>query len=113
MIRKALYPDYYGMEFNETKPLADTRIPPDPNTDQQEPLPMVPFHHISHCFNSIRESLICSGDITPVVWKWDDRVNRSFPRFDVVHQCRDTDAIDAWVRERHMEEHFDVTVPPK
>lgn len=102
MIRQALYPDRYGA-MNSTVFLVDLRA------HSEEPLSKVPFDHVAHCINSIRESLMCSADITPNVWYWDERVQRSIPSFDVVHECRDFGALKEWALERQLDEKFDTT----
>ncbi|EIM79520.1 uncharacterized protein STEHIDRAFT_163559 [Stereum hirsutum FP-91666 SS1] len=107
MIRQALYPDRYGA-MNSTLFLVDLRAPQEMNFE--EPLAKVPFDHVAHCINSIRESLICSADITPNVWYWDERVQRSIPSFDVVHECRDFGALKEWALERQLDGEFDTTV---
>lgn len=112
-IRKALHPDHYS-SANTSQILPDIRIPPDANADAHKPgpgpLPQIPFNHIAHCINSIRESLMCSADITPVVWHWDERVHKAFPAFDVVHECRDYEGIKAWTLGHHLEGGFDASV---
>lgn len=107
MIRQALYPDRYP-SMNSTVFLADLRVTQDINSD--DPLPKVPFDHVTHCINSIRESLMCSADITPNAWYWDERVQMSVPAFDVVHECRDFGALKEWALERQLEGDFDTTV---
>lgn len=99
MIRQALHPDHYP-EMNSTRFLADIRISQD--VDTQGPLPAIPFDHIAHCINSIRESLMCSADITPNIWYWDSRVQRAEPAFDVVHECRDFDSVRRWAFDRKL-----------
>ncbi|KAG6856702.1 hypothetical protein H0H87_001491, partial [Tephrocybe sp. NHM501043] len=79
MIRKALHPvwspDYY---------------PPDPREDEEE-------HqgHLGHCVNSLRQSLQCNADISPIIWRKLEN-GRILPRFDIVHTCRDFDRIREW-----------------
>ncbi|KAF7983129.1 hypothetical protein HWV62_24095 [Athelia sp. TMB] len=60
--------------------------------------------HIGHCITSLRESLLCSADITPTVFKWEEAEHKIAPRFDVVHTCRNFDKIRDWAKERHLEE---------
>ncbi|KAG6856703.1 hypothetical protein H0H87_001492 [Tephrocybe sp. NHM501043] len=81
-LRKYLYPDYYVAESNE---------------DQVER-----NVHISHCLNSVRQSLQCSSDISTVVWSPTSRngIVEPLPRFDVLHSCKDFDKIKEWAWER-------------
>lgn len=94
--------------MNSSLFLSDLRIPQDINSDT--PPPKVPFDHVAHCVNSIRESLMCSADITPNVWYWDERVQRTMPAFDVVHECRDVGVLKEWALERQLDGEFDSTV---
>jgi len=83
MLRQALHPDYFRIQFKST-PL---------RTD--------------HCIKSIRESIMCSVDVTPDVWSWDDGRQRSILRSDSVHTCRNFEAIRGWVAKNHLVGNFD------
>lgn len=54
---------------------------------------------IDHCIDSIRQSLMCSGDITPVVYHIDPRGTGLFPKLQGTHICRNYDKITEWARE--------------
>ena len=58
--------------------------------------------HMSHCFDSIRQSLMCSSDVSLIVWQWHAEAAQSFPRGDVVHRCRDFDRIKEWALEKQL-----------
>ncbi|KAG6915681.1 hypothetical protein DXG01_010470 [Tephrocybe rancida] len=75
MIRKALHPEYY---------------PPDSREDEEERQ-----GHLGHCVNSLRQSLQCNADISPIIWRKLEN-KRILPRFDIVHSCRDFDKIREW-----------------
>lgn len=83
MIRKALHPDRYG-----PMPLGtmDDRYPP--------------FDHVDHCVNAIRESLMCSADISVNTFEYDAYLNRSVPRLDTWHTCRDFGKVQDWAKQR-------------
>ncbi|KAF7426681.1 hypothetical protein PC9H_009050 [Pleurotus ostreatus] len=66
--------------------------------------------HMSHYLDSIRQSLMCSADVSLIVWKWDDEAGQSFPRGDVVHRCRDFDKIKEWAAERQLMGNFNASV---
>jgi hypothetical protein len=73
--------------------------------DRYPPIPISHgFDHIDHCVNSVRESLMCSVDVTPNVWVWDEGRKSSFPRLDTVHTCRNFDKVRAWAVEHQLEE---------
>ncbi|KAG5637898.1 hypothetical protein H0H81_002783 [Sphagnurus paluster] len=73
-IRKSLYPDYY-------------------KTDNATETPRQREIHLSHCVNSIRQSLMCSADISTIVFKEPAGKN---PQFDILHSCRKFDKIKEW-----------------
>ncbi|KAG9225253.1 hypothetical protein CCMSSC00406_0007084 [Pleurotus cornucopiae] len=88
-IRKTIYSDYYP----------DMRLSLPGNEA-----------HMSHCLDSIRQSLMCSSDVSLIVWKWDEEAGQSFPRGDVVHRCRDFDKIKEWASERQLISNFNASV---
>lgn len=49
--------------------------------------------HAHHCFNSIRQALQCSSDVTPVVFKYYSGKDQIRSNFDVLHTCRNFDAV--------------------
>lgn len=30
------------------------------------------IEHLKHCYDALRQSLMCSVDLTPLPWKWDE-----------------------------------------
>ncbi|KAI9744826.1 MAG: hypothetical protein M1818_001751 [Claussenomyces sp. TS43310] len=67
---------------------------------------MLEMEHVDHCLDSIRQSLMCSGDVTPLPWKWrkndTDGTDLLVPEAHVTHTCRDFDAIVQWAKDRHI-----------
>ncbi|KAK4494436.1 hypothetical protein PRZ48_014734 [Zasmidium cellare] len=64
--------------------------------------------HLNHCINSLRQSIMCHGDISPVVWHWNDKLkdgrepfNRGF--LSVTHTCRDFEKLRQWGRKRTID----------
>ena len=80
MIRKALRPDYYK--------------PQNIGADGEDML--LGSHHIDHCVDSIRQTLMCNADITPLTWTWDDRRQKHFNRGTVLHTCKRFDKLLDW-----------------
>ena len=80
MLRKALYPEYY-------------RDMPGEHMDKS---------HWSHCIESIRQSLVCSADISPLVWQWIDRVQEVRIVGKIAHTCRNFEKIREWGLERQL-----------
>ncbi|KAJ6538089.1 hypothetical protein B0H19DRAFT_1382647 [Mycena capillaripes] len=56
--------------------------------------------HIRHCIGVIRQALMCSADISTVVWQWSEDRQRVEQRDDIVHVCRDFDRIRDWTSKR-------------
>ncbi|KAF8319623.1 hypothetical protein DL93DRAFT_2053465, partial [Clavulina sp. PMI_390] len=54
--------------------------------------------HLDHCANSIRQSLMCNADMTPIRWKWNPRARVSDPHFTNVHTCKNWDRISDFAR---------------
>lgn len=66
--------------------------------------------HIYHCIDSLRQSLMCSSDITPLVWGWNKKLEIVQGRVGVVHECRNFDKITEWTKEHAVYEMFDQSV---
>ncbi|PLN76268.1 hypothetical protein BDW42DRAFT_179149 [Aspergillus taichungensis] len=59
------------------------------------------FHeHMDHCIDSLRQSLMCSADVSTIHWLWDDddKIYKADPR--TIHMCRNFDAIRDWAFAR-------------
>lgn len=64
--------------------------------------------HIDHCIDSIRQTLMCSADVSPIVFNWDPSVNYSRPISTIYHTCRDFEALRQWT-EDHQVKNFDAS----
>jgi hypothetical protein len=101
MIRQAVNPQYYDRAYYERKgvPFPLTLVPGDG------------FDHTDHCINSLRESLTCSVDISPIIWTWDDERSKSLPRLEAVpHVCRNFEKIREWAQKHKLGSFFDDSV---
>jgi len=94
-VRKGLSPEYY------TDPVAGTLA-----GVKLEDWP----EHLSHCLDGIRQSLMCSADISLVVWQWIESQETASPRMDVIHSCRNYDKIADWAKAHKWQREFDLTV---
>ncbi|KAF9522396.1 hypothetical protein CPB83DRAFT_777148, partial [Crepidotus variabilis] len=65
--------------------------------------------HLSHCIEWLRQSVMCSVDITPIPWRWDFKDKIAKPTADIQHTCRNFDKVKDWAKENHLEK-FDKTV---
>ncbi|KAF5328206.1 hypothetical protein D9619_013399 [Psilocybe cf. subviscida] len=88
-IRKALHPNYYPAQRLGT---------PENNL------------HVSHCVDSIRQSLMCSADISTVVWQWDAAQQNNTFQGEIAHKCRNFGMIQDWARERAIPSHYDSSI---
>jgi len=57
-----------------------------------------PFDRIDYCLNAVRESLLCSADVTPNLWKWNPKAKKSSVEFNNLHTCRNFGEIREWAR---------------
>ncbi|KAJ6612620.1 hypothetical protein B0H10DRAFT_1807161, partial [Mycena sp. CBHHK59/15] len=71
----------------------------------------VPSGHIRHCIGVIRQALMCSADITAIVWQWSEKLQMAEQRDDVLHVCRDFDQIWEWAgHHTFLEEDSDLSI---
>ncbi|KAI5927173.1 hypothetical protein F4810DRAFT_707123 [Camillea tinctor] len=84
MIRKSLY--------------SDVEYPPDHE--------LMGIEHIEHCYDALRQSLMCSADVTPLPWQWVEEVQEAKEVARVAHTCRDFEAVRTWAKENAVI-HFD------
>jgi hypothetical protein len=48
----------------------------------------------------LRQSVMCSSDVTPIPYAWYPKYQEVMPTTGIMHTCRDFDAIRDWTRER-------------
>jgi len=90
MIRKALRPDYYV-----------------PEIDENGEIKLVGHTHITHCVETIRQSLMCAGDITTYTWQWDQELQTLRNHVSTPHSCRNFDKLRGWAVEHNGAVPFD------
>ena len=56
--------------------------------------------HVDHCIESLRELLVCEGNMTPLPIQWSAPGKRINPNYAQRHSCRDFEALKEWTRER-------------
>lgn len=91
-LRKVLYPEYYGPQNHS----AIVPVAPPAGPDEE------PFDHVDNCVNNLRQALMCNADLTPVVTQWDAASHRNWARLDVVHTCKDWNAVHQWAVDAHI-----------
>ncbi|KAI0392419.1 hypothetical protein F5Y17DRAFT_459925 [Xylariaceae sp. FL0594] len=83
-IRKTLDIDYYGMND-------------DPHTYRL---------HLEHCIDALRQSFMCTADISGFQVEWNEKFHRARPVFGgITHTCRNFEKIRAWAAERNENAH--------
>ena len=97
MVRKATRPDYYHPEIKE---------------GQTEDL-LLGRRHVAHCIDAIRQSLMCSSDITAYTWTWDDELGSHKNNVKNPHTCRNFDDLRDWagINTNQMSFDFEYRVP--
>lgn len=67
------------------------------------------IEHLEHCYDALRQSLMCSSDVTPLPWMWDEEAHMAKEVATVLHTCRNFNAIRDWAKE-HRIIHFNRSV---
>ncbi|KIY65540.1 hypothetical protein CYLTODRAFT_379255 [Cylindrobasidium torrendii FP15055 ss-10] len=67
-------------------------------------------NHISHCIDSIRQSLMCNPDLSVNVWQWNATQAAVVGHGTQVHSCRSFDRIRDWAHASAMVEPLDRSI---
>ncbi|KAJ7732828.1 hypothetical protein B0H16DRAFT_1580446 [Mycena metata] len=96
MIRKSLWPERYSQahRYDVVHGIGGDYI----------------FDHLDHCVNSLRLALTCAADITPHIWRWNEKSQQSTGRSNVVHTCKNWDAIHEWAERTRITTHYNYTI---
>ncbi|KZT00105.1 uncharacterized protein LAESUDRAFT_688551 [Laetiporus sulphureus 93-53] len=86
-LRKMLHPEYYRPSPPELTP--------------------TPEEHADHCIDWIRQTLMCSVDINPMVYEWEEEKQVAIPKLSALHLCRSFDAVNEWAKNHRMVREFD------
>lgn len=65
--------------------------------------------HIDHCIDQLRQSLMCTADVSPIPYQWYDSLDSYMPATGSVHTCRDFEAIHKWAKGRVITD-WDLTI---
>lgn len=63
---------------------------------------LMSMEHIDHCIDSIRQSLMCHADVTPLPFMWSEASHEALAVATVLHSCKDFGAVHRWGRENHV-----------
>ena len=62
------------------------------------------FEHLDHCVDSIRQSLMCTADISVIPFQWIEEKKQLAARATIPHVCRDFQQIQEWAKTRAVHE---------
>ena len=101
MIRKALSPDYYPpMTHGHGHGHHN-------NSGGEDQDHLLGFKHTDHCIDALRQSIMCSADISPYVWRPDNATGKLRPDNRVVHTCRNFERIWEWAWDNRIRGNLD------
>jgi hypothetical protein len=60
---------------------------------------------LDHCLDSLRQAIMCHGDISLFVHRWNEDSQFFRARFNTARTCRNFDNIQDWASERYIEEY--------
>ncbi|KAL0576586.1 hypothetical protein V5O48_005379 [Marasmius crinis-equi] len=63
--------------------------------------------HMDHCVDWLRQSLMCAGDTSVIVWQWDEMEQKNKFQGDIAHTCRNFEKLRNWGLQHTMEVQFD------
>ncbi|PPR03482.1 hypothetical protein CVT26_007888 [Gymnopilus dilepis] len=58
--------------------------------------------HVSHCIDTIRQSLMCNADTSVNVWQWSNEVSAVVGYSTQAHSCKNFDKLREWARSRRV-----------
>lgn len=69
-------------------------------------------NHVPHCFEYIRQSIMCAADTTLEKSRIEDgKISRDVDGWGVEHECRDWDAVYQW-SAKNRSDNTTLIVPP-
>ncbi|KAF7326324.1 hypothetical protein MKEN_00485800 [Mycena kentingensis (nom. inval.)] len=66
--------------------------------------------HVSHCVDWIRQSIMCHGDTSVLVWQWNETKKVTAPKATVPHVCRKFEILKEWGKEHRLLGKFDDSI---
>jgi len=66
--------------------------------------------HVSHCVDTIRQSLMCSADVSVNVWQWSPELSVVVGYSTQAHSCRNFEKLRDWAQSRQLEKWIDFRV---
>ncbi|KAH8813796.1 hypothetical protein DL96DRAFT_1472376, partial [Flagelloscypha sp. PMI_526] len=59
--------------------------------------------HLLQCLKSLRESLMCSSDISVMAFQWVENKHQVVGKSAIAHSCRNFNKIREWTRDRALD----------
>ena len=67
-------------------------------------LKMTLYWYKDHCIDTLRQTLICNADVTPIKFHHNiDNAYNVYPAVYATHTCRDYDSLKEWALDRQVE----------
>jgi len=83
LLRQAVWPDRYNWSTSNDK-----------STQRRTP------RHLDHCVDSLRQSLMCSADISTLHFEWVPKYHRNYISAKATHTCRNFEKIRQWTKDK-------------
>ncbi|KAL1967380.1 hypothetical protein VTN77DRAFT_3165 [Rasamsonia byssochlamydoides] len=58
--------------------------------------------HLEHCIETLRQTLMCHGDISLLTYNWVKGREMPYPNFNTIHTCKKWDTLVAWNQQRDI-----------
>ena len=67
----------------------------------------------AHCLQTLLHIVQCRADVSLLTYEWKPHYRKPWPRFDVVHECRDWDAVAEWAEVHAVDTKGKILVNPE
>lgn len=58
--------------------------------------------HLEHCVETLRQTIMCHGDISLLTYNWVEGRDMPYPNFNTVHTCKKWETLTEWNMERDI-----------
>lgn len=69
--------------------------------------------HLQHCVETLRQTLMCHGDISLLTYNWVEGREMPYPNFNTIHTCKKWDTLTQWNMHRDVTVEWDNGVGKK
>lgn len=85
---------YYDLLEHIDNPQQTRELPTEPGWNKE---------HLNHCWDYLRQNIMCAADVTLEWHRWNEKVETGW---GYEHQCKDWDALTEWVLERRTSNNW-------